>query len=344
MNSNRLLFLISPFILSLVLGSCDTTHRSDSLVYTIPEQPELPTGFTPKPGWAADSFAVAAANPLATDAGYQILKAGGSAVDAAIAVQLVLSLTEPQSSGIGGGAFLLTWDGERIHAYNGRETAPSNASETMFLDENGVALPFGDAVRSGLSVGVPGTVALLKTAHDHHGLLPWPDLFQPAITLSEQGFRVSPRLHSLLEADEELRRDPIAASYFYDPDGVPVAVGETLYNPAYAQILRNIAQFGISEFYEGIVAEDIVHRVKTHQRPGTMVLEDIVEYPNLDLRTEAMCNNWRRYRICGFPPPASGHITIMQILGIIDHLEKPEIELMDGLPSADWLHNYLEAS
>lgn len=338
------LILTGFFLLSILTISCDRVDKSTSLHYSIPEQPELPTGYIPKPGWALENFAVASANPIATDAGYQILRAGGSAVDAAIAVQLVLTLTEPQSSGIGGGAFLLAWDGEEIHAYNGRETAPSNASEILFLDDDGNPLPYADAVRSGLSVGVPGTLALLKTAHENHGVLPWSELFTPAITLSEQGFRMGARLHSLLDSDQTLRQDPIAASYFYYADGSPVEVGETVYNPALAQILRDVAEFGIETFYTGIVAEDIVDRVKSHSRPGTIETEDIAAYLDLNLQTEVMCNEWRRYNICGFPPPSSGHLAIMQILGIMDHLESPEIELTDSIPTAEWLHQFLEAS
>ncbi len=331
-------------LISIFIASCDRVDERTSVNYSIPVQPELPTGYIPKPGWALDNFAVASANPLATDAGYQILKAGGSAVDAAIAVQLVLSLTEPQSSGIGGGAFLLAWDGEEIHAYNGRETAPSGASETLFLDDNGDALTHADAVRSGLSVGVPGTLALLKTAHKNHGILPWSELFKPAITLSEQGFKMGARLHSLLDSDQTLRNDPIAASFFYNADGTPIQVGETVYNPAMAQILKDVAEFGITTFYTGIVADDIVDRVKSHNRPGAMETEDIAAYLDLNLRTEVLCNEWRSYNICGFPPPASGHLAIMQILGIMDHLESPEIEIADSIPTAEWLHQFLEAS
>ena len=344
MKQFSIIILTVSLFLSILTISCDRVEERTSLQYSIPEQPELPTGYIPKPGWATDHFAVASANPIATDAGYQILSAGGSAVDAAIAVQLVLTLTEPQSSGIGGGAFLLAWDGEEIHAYNGRETAPSGASEILFLDENGDPLPYADAVRSGLSVGVPGTLALLKTAHDNHGILPWSDLFTPAITLSEQGFRMGARLHSLLESDQTLRNDPIAAAYFYNTDGSPIQVGETVYNPALAQILRDVAEFGVETFYSGIVAEDIVARVKSHHRPGTIEVEDIAAYLDLDLKTEVMCNEWRSYNICGFPPPSSGHLAIMQILGIMDHLESPETELADSVPTAEWLHQFLEAS
>lgn len=312
--------------------------------YRIPEQPEIASGFTPKPGWEFSDFAVAAAHPLAVDAGYQILRAGGSAVDAAIAVQLVLTLTEPQSSGIGGGAFMLISNGEGIVAYNGRETAPSGADENLFLKPDGEVMPFAEAVRSGKSVGVPGTVALLKAAHDSHGVLPWHELFTPAISLAEEGFRVTPRLHTLLAADETLRLDPVASSYFYTEIGDPVAIGDLLKNPALAAILRDIAESGISSFYTGAVARDIEERVKSHERPGLLTVTDLASYPEMELQTEPICTQWRTYDICGFPPPSSGHITMMQILGIMDHLETPVTGFDGSLPSAEWLHHYLEAS
>ena len=342
-NSNRtVLFLIT--VSYFITISCSEDSEAEFLQYVIPEQPELASGFVFKPGWEFESFAVAAAHPLAVDAGYQILHSGGSAVDAAIAVQLVLTLTEPQSSGIGGGAFLLVWDGNEVLAYNGRESAPMAAQTNQFLNEAGEPIPFADAVRSGLSVGVPGTVALLKAAHRQHGVLPWQDLFLPAITLAEEGFRVTPRLHTLLSADEALKSDPVAASYFYNEQGEPVAKGSLLKNPALAAILRGIANEGISYFYHGSVAEDIVRRVRSHERPGTLSLTDLELYPERDLGTEPMCNNWLTYLICGFPPPSSGHITMMQILGIMEQLEAPEVAFSDSLPTVEWLHNYLEAS
>jgi len=339
--------LFTSIILFLVLNvqSCKEGGESSAGVeYTIPPQPELPSGYNPKPGWATKNFAVAAANPLAADAGYQNLKAGGSAVDAAIAVQLVLTLVEPQSSGIGGGAFLLTWDGAEIEAYNGRETAPSGASENLFLMENGDAMPFGEAVRSGKSVGVPGTVHLLKSAHDDHGVLPWKELFIPAITLAENGFNISPRLHELLSSDEALRRDSTASSFYYNDSGEAHPVGYVLKNPALAEIYNNLAETGPSSFYEGAVAESIVQRVQNHERPGPMAVSDVNGYTLLDLKTEAMCNDWMTYSICGFPPPSSGHLTVMQILGIMEQLDAPDTSLTNGIPTADWLHQFLEAS
>ncbi|MEX0648795.1 MAG: gamma-glutamyltransferase [Balneolaceae bacterium] len=340
-----------PLILVLLLFSsisiftgCEGAGDQRGVSYTIPEQPEMSTGYTEKPGWQTSEFAVAAANPLATDAGYQVIKSGGSAVDAAIAVQMVLALVEPQSSGIGGGAFLLAWDGSAIHAYDGRETAPAAADENWFLDENGEPLPFGEAVRSGRSVGVPGTLAMLETAHREHGNLPWEDLFRPAITLAEEGFNISPRLHGLLESENTLPDDEIAGELYYDENGIPHPVGYKLRNPALAEILRQVSREGTSAFYTGTVAENIAERVNSHERPGDMSVDDIEGYPVQDFRRTAMCNDWRTYRICGFPPPASGHIAIMQILGIMDELEVPETGLQDSIPSAKWLHQYSEAA
>lgn len=334
--------------LAVGAGACQTPElesEAGTVTYRIPEQPEIATGYQEKPGWAVSEFAVAAANPLATDAGFQVLEAGGTAVDAAIAVQLVLTLVEPQSSGIGGGAFLLHWDGSDIAAYNGRETAPAAADETLFLDEAGEPLPFADAVRSGLSVGVPGTLAMLAEAHRAHGRLDWAELLGPAIILAEEGFRISPRLHGLLEADQALRDDPIARGLYYDEAGDAHPVDHVLRNPALATVLRRVADEGIGAFYDGPVAEDIVARVRAHpERPGRITTDDIRAYPDQDFRVRAICTPWREYELCGFPPPSSGHLAVAQILGILDELDLPDRPLDEGVPGADWLHLYLEAS
>ncbi len=326
----------------------DTPQAQAAAVdYTIPPQPELATGYQEKPGWATSEFAVAAANPLATDAGFQVIEAGGNAIDAAVAVQLVLTLVEPQSSGIGGGAFLLLWDGSDVLAWNGRETAPAAADEDHFLQSDGTPLAFQDAVHSGLSVGVPGTLAMLERAHAERGSLPWAELFRPAIALAEEGFAISPRLHSLLQADQGLRRDPVARALYYDEAGDALPVGHELRNPALAAVLRRVADEGARAFYQGAVAEDIVARVQGHpERPGNMTVEDLAAYPEQDFRTEAICTPWRSYSICGFPPPSSGHLAIMQMLGILEHLDETHGEvtgLEEGVPSAAWLHRYLEA-
>lgn len=349
MSHNKLKVFGIPIFISFlsflfVFSGCKTPSQKAGVTYQIPEPPEISSGYNEKPGWATSEFAVASANPLSTDAGYQIIQAGGNAVDATVATQLVLTLVEPQSSGIGGGAFFLMWDGEEIHAYNGRETAPSGATEELFLDENGEPLPFGDAVRSGKSVGVPGTLALMKVIHEQFGDLPWEEVLEPAITLAEEGFHITPRLHAILQEDESLRNDELARTFYYDSDGNAHPVGYLLKNPALAQILRNVSVQGISAFYEGEVARDISQRIQSHERPGSMTIEDLASYPTLDLETEEMCNAWKTYEICGFPPPASGHLAIMQILGIMEYLEKPEVSFQDSIPSAEWLHQYLEAA
>ncbi|QDL39781.1 gamma-glutamyltransferase [Rhodoferax sediminis] len=314
---------------------------------TAPAQPEAASGYVDKPGWTGSRFAVAAANPLAAQAGYQILKAGGSAIDAAVAVQMVLALVEPQSSGLGGGAFLLYFDGRQVEAFDGRETAPAAASEKLFLGANGKPLPFYDAVVGGRAVGVPGAVRMLEMAHRQHGRLPWATLFQPAIRLAEDGFAVSARLHSLLENDKYLKNDPVAAAYFYNADGSPRAVGYTLRNPALAQVLKKIAASGSKGLMEGDVAQAIVDKVRQHPaNPGQLTLADLAGYRAK--KREPLCSDYtvrtRDYRICGFPPPSSGAIAVAQILGILNRTNAATLALQHGLPSAQWLHLYTEAS
>ncbi|WP_371860160.1 gamma-glutamyltransferase [Halovibrio variabilis] len=311
--------------------------------YEIPAiSPESESGYEEKPGWEAESFAVAAANPLATDAGYQVLKAGGNAIDATVAVQMVLNLVEPQSSGIGGGAFLMHYDGADVRAYDGRETAPQGVNGALFFAD-GEPLAFNEAVVSGLSVGVPGTLRMLEKAHAEHGELSWEALFTPAITLAEEGFAVSNRLHTSLANDEYLRQDSLASQFYYDAEGEPIAVGETLKNPALADIFRRVAAQGSAALYEGDVAEDIAERVQNHpERPGELMLEDISGYEALE--REPLCTPWQQWEVCGFPPPSSGHLTVMQILGLLDQQPLLEAPLDDGAPSSGWLHQFLEAS
>ena len=311
------------------------------------QQPEAASGFTAKPGWTFQRQAVAAANPLATEAGAQILRAGGSAVDAAIAVQMVLTLVEPQSSGIGGGALLLHHDGHQLQAFDGRETAPAAVNEKLWLDAQGKPLPFATAVASGRSVGVPGAVMMLALAHRQHGKLPWARLFDRAVQLAEQGFNISPRLHTLLVADAALKTDPVAAAYFYRADGQPHPVGHVLRNPELAQVLRNLAALGPIALHEGPVARAIVNKVRQHPTlPGTLSLEDLKAYQPRE--REAICFDHtaalRALRICGFPPPSSGAIAIGQILGLLARTPQAAAPLTNGLPAVDWLHSYTEAS
>ncbi|KRW69122.1 gamma-glutamyltransferase [Pseudomonas sp. TTU2014-066ASC] len=326
-------------LLLLSVAACQSPETEVS----VPALPEAATGYTAKPGWATERFAVAAANPLATEAGYEILKAGGSALDAAVAVQMVLTLVEPQSSGIGGGAFLLHWDGERVVALDGRETAPAAVDETLFLQPDGTPMNFQQAVIGGRSVGVPGAVKMLEQAHREHGKLPWKSLFQTAIRLADDGFPVSPRLHGLLQKDPALRDDPQAAAFYYQADGNPWPVGHRLRNPALAALLREIAEHGSAAFYRGENAEALVQQVNRHpSNPGRLSLSDLDGYQ--PRQRDAICTLWQqRYQVCGFPPPSSGHIAQMQILGLLEQLG-PLAPLEQGLPSADFLHRYTEAA
>ena len=316
----------------------------------LPRQPEIATGQqAARPASRHARFAVAAANPLATEAGRQMLARGGSALDAAIAVQMVLTLVEPQSSGIGGGAFLLHWDGQRVQAFDGRETAPAAADERLFLTPEGKPMAFMDAVVGGRSVGVPGTVRMLEMAHAQHGRLRWAALFEPAIRLAEAGFPVSPRLHAMLLADAHLRKDPAAAAFFYQPDGTPWPVGHRLKNPELAEVLRRLARDGSRALHEGEIAQAIVAKVQGHPgNPGRMTLADLAGY-HAKAR-EAICHDHtagsRRWQICGFPPPSSGAIAVGQILGLMARTGAAQEPLATdtGLPSADWLHTYMEAS
>jgi gamma-glutamyltranspeptidase/glutathione hydrolase len=343
----------TPLRIALIAAAALLTgcNSAPPLAYTVPSQPEGSSGTTEKPGWATEKFAVAAANPLATDAGYQVLKAGGSAIDAAIAVQMVLALVEPQSSGIGGGAFLLHAAGDRVEAYDGRETAPAAATEKLFIGADGKPLPFTEAVVGGRSVGVPGTVRMLELAHREHGKLAWSQLFQPAIALAESGFKVSARLHALLANEKFLSQDPVAAAYFYDTSGKPWPVGHALKNPELAAVLRAIAQRGSKALLEGDVAQAIVAKVRTHPtNPGQLSLADLAGYQ--PRKREALCTSYpvapHNYRLCGFPPPSSGAIAIGQILGILNNTDAAAMPLQHGLhgpaPGADWLHLYTEAA
>jgi gamma-glutamyltranspeptidase/glutathione hydrolase len=296
---------------------------------------------------------------LATEAGYQILKAGGGAVDAAIAVQMVLALVEPQSSGIGGGAFLLLFDGKTTEAFDGRETAPAGADEDLFLGPDRKPMSFHDAVVGGRAVGTPGVVRMLELAHRRHGRLAWHRLFEPAIGLAESGFPVSARMHTLLTRESRLREDPDAAAYFYDQQGHAWPEGHVLKNPELAAVLRRIAKEGSNAFYDGEVAQAIVNKVSSHpNNPGRLALADLAGYHArvrdplcFDYRvkgTSAKSGRSRSYRICGMPPPSSGAMAMGQILGMLTNTPaaafKPARGTMGVAPGADWLHLYAEAA
>ncbi len=291
--------------------------------------PEGTSGYTPKQIVYTDRDMVAAANPLAVNAGVEILKAGGSAVDAAIAVQMVLNLVEPQSSGIGGGAFMMHYDNARnmLVAFDGRETAPATATDTMFLTPAGAPLSFANAVNGGLSVGTPGVVKMLEAAHKKHGKLTWEALFAPAIKLSRDGFPVSARLFAGLDANTALRTQQPAASYFYQADPadptklVPKPVGFLLKNPELAASLELIAKGGSAAFYTGALAQSIVDKVRSHPtNPGRLTMADMAAYESKE--RDPVCGTYRiKLRICGMPMPSSGGTSVAMIMGILDQFD-----------------------
>lgn len=303
--------------------------------------PEAATGYAEKAGWPASKYMVAAANPLAVEAGYQMLKMGGSAIDAAIATQVVLTLVEPQSSGIGGGAFLVHYDGSKTQAFDGRETAPSKADERLFQNPDGTPVSRTLGVVGGRSVGAPGVLRMLELAHKQHGKLPWKTLFAPAIALSEQGFAVSPRLHALLSGDAHLRKDPEAARYFYGNGGQPWPVGHVLKNPALARTLREIAAGGADVFYRGRIARDIAAKVQGHPtNPGLLTAADIAAYQP-KVRTP-VCSDYRAYTVCGMPPPSSGGIAVAQMLGMFETFDMRALAPATGVPGPEAVHLFSE--
>lgn len=271
----------------------------------------------------AQQFMVSAANPKAVAAGYEVLNNGGTAMDAYVAVQAVLGLVEPQSSGLGGGAFAVYYDAkrERITTFDGRETAPQQATPELFQHEDGTPYQFYDAVIGGRSVGTPGTVALMETMHQANGKLPWQQLLEPAITLATEGFDVSPRMaSSIANAQDSLARYPDTAAYFLDDNGVPLSAGTLLKNPAYANTLTRIAQSGAEVFYHGQIAQDIVSKVRSiEDNPGVLSLADFELYKVRE--RAASCLPYREFEVCGMGPPSSGALTIGQILGITEQFD-----------------------
>jgi gamma-glutamyltranspeptidase/glutathione hydrolase len=301
--------------------------------------PEPSSGYTEKKVVTARKFMIATANPHATRAGDEMLKAGGTAVDAAIAAAIMLNLTEPQSSGIGGGAFILSYEaaGKAVNAYDGREKAPATAQGDRFLDSKGKPLPLRDAINSGKSVGVPGLLRVMELAHQKHGKLPWAKLFEPTIRLAESGFPVSERLHTVIRLDKTLRANANARAYFYDAAGEPLAVGAMLKNPAFAAVLRRVAKEGPDAFYKGEIARDISAAVNSQAQPGGMTVQDIAAYQAKE-RT-VLCGTYRVYKVCGMPPPSSGGIAVLSMLGALERFPMSTVRPN----SAEAVHLFSEA-
>ena len=284
-------------------------------------QPEISTGTGAVSTATGEKFMIVTANPHATQAGYKILKRGGSAVDAAIVAQLVLGLTEPQSSGLGGGAFMLHYNAkdQKLTSYDGRETAPNLATSYMF-QQNGAPMAFMDAVVGGRAVGVPGTPALLKETHEIHGKLTWMELFEDAIKLAEGGFEVSPRLAKMIdEAKDRLVKDKNAALYFL-PAGQPIKAGEVIKNPEYAETLKDFAFYGPSKFYRGKVARNIVQTVQNiEENPGLLTTQD---FENYEIKQrDPVCGPYRSYIVCSMGQPSSGALTMLATLGMLEGFE-----------------------
>ncbi|WP_434609566.1 gamma-glutamyltransferase [Pseudomonas sp. D2-30] len=311
---------VSLLAVALALVACKAPPSSTS-ASALPTAPEIASGYrTDLQTRHADKHMAAAANPLAAQAGREMLRRGGSAIDAAIAMQAVLTLVEPQSSGIGGGAFIVLWDGKAVRTYDGRETAPAGATEKLFIQADGKPMPFTAAQIGGRSVGTPGVLRALELAHRKHGRLKWATLFEPAIVLAEQGFRISPRLHSMIAADASLPGSPDMAAYFLNADGSPKAVGTLLKNPALAGVLKRIANEGPNALYEGPVAEEIVAKVQSHANPGSLSLSDLKGYAARE--RAPLCTDYKRWQVCGMAPPSSGGIAVAQILGTLENLEQ----------------------
>lgn len=302
-------------------------------------EPEAATGLEVKAGATAQSHMIAAAHPLAAKAGLEMLRKGGSALDAAIAAQMVLNLVEPQSSGIGGGAFLLNWDepSGKLATYDGRETAPKAAGPDLFLDAAGNPLDFATAVRSGRSVGVPGLLRMLEMAHGRHGKLPWADLFAPAIKLAREGFTVGRRLNLLLHWMGADAFGPQARAYFFDENGSPVRTGTLLRNPALEDTLKAIAAGGAQAFYSGEIAEAIAAKVTSApHNPGAMTLSDIEGYKAVE--RPPVCAPYRGHAVCGMGPPSSGGLTVGQSLMLLE-----PFDLGDTPLGTDAVHLIAEA-
>jgi gamma-glutamyltranspeptidase/glutathione hydrolase len=282
--------------------------------------PEAGSGPIPKQAASAKYFMLAAANPLAVEAGYGVLQRGGTAIGAAVAVQMVLNLVEPQSSGIGGGAFILHYSaaGAELTAYDGRETAPAAARADRFIGADGRPFAFLDAVVGGKAVGAPGVLRALELAHARHGKLPWAELFQPAIRLASEGFPLSPRLHSLLGSVRLPARDQAMRRMYYRDDDTPKPVGTLLKNPALADTLRKIAVQGAHAFYDGEIARDIARTVRNAPNPGDLSEGDLAHYRAK--QREPVCGPYRQWKICGMPPPSSGGVAVLQVLGMLQRL------------------------
>ena len=321
----------------LVLAACQ--HDGTGFSLTGPTTPE------PGEPVRAEKHMVAVGHPLAAEAGRDILRRGGNALDAAIAAEMVLNLVEPQSSGIGGGAFLIHYAAKTgaIDTYDGREVAPKSANPYMFLDGSGNPLKWRDASIGGLGVGVPGLLRMLELAHKEHGRLPWRDLFQPAIMLATEGFPISERLARQIASAERLSEGPVAGFYFFENDGSPKKAGTILINRDLADTLTRVANEGAGAFYSGDIAKAIAQAVsRAPMRPAVMTVSDIESYQAK--KRAALCLPYRVWLICGMGPPSSGGLTTLQILGILRTFDLNKTDISTDAGAVRALHLLSEAS
>jgi gamma-glutamyltranspeptidase/glutathione hydrolase len=358
--------VLATLLVLLALVGAATGYALQKLratVFNTVPAPEAATGLRTVDARTYSKFAVVAAHPEATRIGEQVLAAGGSAIDAAVAVQAALTLVEPQSSGIGGGAFLLYWDApsQRLFAFDGRETAPAAATPKLFLGEDGKALAFPVALLGGRSVGVPGVVRMLGRAQARFGKKPWSELFHGAASLASRGFTVTSRLNALVAFDPVMPALPLMRSHFYGVDGWPRKVGDSLSSPLLSQTLEQLAAGGPDSFYSGPIAQDIVAAVRgarrptmargifnavarqwgvategeaTVEAPGGMTLDDLAKYEPVE--REPLCLPYRRYRLCTMPPPAGG-VSVLQLMGLLAPYE------LSKLDDTELLHLFLQA-
>jgi gamma-glutamyltranspeptidase/glutathione hydrolase len=311
------------FAFSLFIGA--GTFAALGSAFAQAPTPRAPEGAStiagPRVAVTADRQMVVAANPLAADAGRQILRQGGSAVDAAIAMQMVLTLVEPQSSGIGGGGFMLHYGAERkrVDAYDGREAAPAKATADMFLDAEGKPMAFSEAALGGHAVGVPGVLRMLEMAHDEHGRLPWARLFEPAMRLALDGFPISPRLAKQIADTPQLKEFAATRAYFFDAEGNPKPAGTRLANPDLAETFRVIANGGAQAFYNGGIARAVARAVRETGKGGVLTADDLKTYRAL--KREAVCGGYRQLKICGMGPPSSGGVAVLQAMTILERFD-----------------------
>ncbi|HSS23609.1 MAG TPA: gamma-glutamyltransferase family protein [Mycobacterium sp.] len=321
----------------------------------IATNPEIATGYRSDMTVVRTAhYAVATANPLSTQAACRLLRDGGTAADALVVAQAVLGLVEPQSSGLGGGGFLVYYDARAgsVQAYDGREVAPAGAGENYlrWISDVDHAAPEPNARASGRSIGVPGILRMLELVHNDHGHTPWRDLFGPAVALADGGFDISPRMAAAIsDSAAQLRVDPQARGYFFNPDGSLRSAGTRLTNPAYSKTLSAIASSGVNAFYTGDIAHDIVAEASDTsdgRTPSMMTNEDLAGY--VAKKRDPLCMTYRGRQICGMPAPSSGGVAVGATLGILEHFPMGEypptnVDLNGGRPSVMGVHLVSEA-